>query len=423
MNRDDDHTCPGLAENPIFARPIPRSSDPTLLPSILPAGVAEDTFASAGRDAGADAIRGMLVQSMFPASIPSKHKRRFDLYVTMSVLQKAIRLGEYQLAASAAEQMVYAGQSSALWRRLRTIAVEDVGLGDINVMAFVLWLAARADLRDGFGSLPLARLVIGLMCRAVKSRDMADIAYWANLPGSIDHLMPGFGDARSSELVTIASDEGQAFQTRHAAARALFPARFGMVQPWKRRSPKDRTALYEALGTPYSLSWAIERDIAFGGDVLTSTGPIAWALLQSSQTISAGFDPFEPAGTELIGGVLASSFDRHTRLGKAVLSKMLREHHPWADFFARHKQASAMDCVMRGLFYIEGGVLRPRLSYDHSEELYWAILQAKLASTGITSMDDGGYELLDLVLAVLPEINQRRRRSVADTTPSERTSL
>ena len=424
MNRDDDQTCPGLAGNSIFARPISRSSDPTLLPSVLPAGVAEDTFASTSRGAGADAVRGLLeVQSAWPPSVSFRHLRRFDLYVTMSAFQKAIRLGEFQLAARAAGQMALEGQSSALWRRLRTIAVEDVGLGDINVMAFVLWLAARDDFRESFGSLPLARLVIGLMCRAVKSRDMADIAYWATLPGSIDHLMPSFGDARSSELVTIASDERQAFQTRHAAARALFPTRFGMVQPWKRRSPKDRTALYEALGTPYSLSWALERDIAFGGDVLTSAGPIAWALLQSSLTITAGADPFEPVRTELIDGVLASSFDRHTRLGKAVLSKMLREHQPWADFFARHKEASAMDCVMRGLFYTEGGLLRPRLSYDRSDELYWTILQAKLASTGIASMDEGGWELLDLVRAALPEINQRRRRAVTDRTPSERTSL
>ncbi len=340
-------------------------------------------------------------------------QRPGDIYVTMSTLQKAVRLGEYELAISAGQAMIGGGQSSALWRRLRTIAVEDVGLGDIDVVAFVVWLAGRPDLRDEFGSLQLAGLAIGLMCRAVKSRDMADIAYWSSLPGSIDHLMPGFGSARASELVVIASDERQPFQTRHAAARALFPARFGNIQPWRRRLPTDRMALYEALSLPPALAFAIERDVAFGGDVLTSAGPIAWALMRSSPTISAETDPFEPTGTELINGVLASSFDRHTRLGRSVLARMLRDHQPWVEFFARYKRAKPLDCVMRALFYLEGGILRPRLSYDRSTELYWSILQAKFASTGIASMDDGGCELLELVGEALPEINARRRRSVA----------
>ena len=301
--------------------------------------------------------------------------------------------------------------------------MEDVGLGDIDATSFVLWLAGRADLRDEFGSLELADLAIVLMCRAVKSRDMADIAYWATLPGSIDQLMPGFGSARATELVAIASDERQSFQIRHAAARALFPARFGTVRPWKRRLSKDRATLYEAIRLPQAVAFTIERDVAFGGDVLTSTGPIVWALLKSSITISAGADPFEPAGTESINGVLASSFDRHTRLGRSVLAKMLREHQPWVEFFARHKQAKPLDCVMRALFYLEGGILRPRLSYDRSTELYWTILQAKFASTGIASMDDGGCELLELVGEALPEINARRRRSVALAINQQRTGV
>ena len=102
-----------------------------------------------------------------------------NIYVMMSFLQKAVRLGEIDLAEDACTWMVNRGHGAAGWKRLRTIAVEDVGLGDIGVMALVLWLAGRPDLHAEIGSLKLASLASALMCQAVKSRDMVDIAYWA----------------------------------------------------------------------------------------------------------------------------------------------------------------------------------------------------------------------------------------------------
>ena len=75
---------------------------------------------------------------------------------------------------------------------------------------------------------------------------------------------------------------------------------------------------------------------------------------------------------------------------------------------------------MRALFYTEGGVLRPRLSYERSDELYWAILKAKFASTGIASMQQGGWELLELLREALREINERRRQAVETASNSDR---
>lgn len=413
MRRHYARQCPELAESSIFTNPIASSlAVPTLPPSVIESDLAQAIIGLSHEDV-IDFLSEMpLDRDGEPEGEASARFRHGDLYVAMSALQKAIRLGKPDLANAACSWMVGNGHGAACWRRLRTIAVEDIGVADPQLMLVVLWLAERRSLHASFGDARFARLVISPMCAAVKSRDMADIATWATLPGSIDHLMPGFGRARASELVAIVSDERQSFQTRHAAARALFPARFGAVQPWKRRAPTDRTALCEALGLPPALAIAIERDVAFGGDVLTSAGPIAWVLLKSSQTISTGPDSFEPAGTELIKGVLASSFDRHTRLGRAVLAKMLRDHQPWVDFFDRHKLAGPMECVMRALFYLEGGILRPRLSYDRSSELYWSILQAKFATTGIASLDEDGWELLELVREAMPEINARRQCAV-----------
>ena len=421
MTRNHTYHFPNLAKNSIFARPITSSPVTTTLPPSVVRSDLTEVLVTSSDDAVSDVLGGVLLNvELQPVEEAAARFHHDNLYVAMSALQKTIRLGEFELAYAACSWMLNNGHGVACWRRLRTIAVEDIGAADPPLVVLVLWLAEKLSLRANHRPGGFESLVISLMCQAVKSRDMADIAYWATLLGSIEHLMADFSGARSSELSAIASDKGQTFQIRHAAARALFPARFGALQPWKRRLPIDRAALYEALGMPPALAVAIERDVAFGGDVLTSAGPIAWALLKSSHTISAGPDPLEPAKTEpLINGVLASSFDRHTRLGRSVLATMLRTYRPWVEFFSRHKRATPLDCVMRGLFYIEGGILRPRLSYDLSDELYWAILQAKFASTGVPSMEEGGWELLDLVREALPEINTRRRH-VAGGPPDQR---
>ena len=149
--------------------------------------------------------------------------RGIDLYVAMSALQKAIRVGNSILAIRAGQWMIERGFVAALWTRLRTIAVEDIGLGDPEVAAFVVWLAGNKDLRAEIGDLATAVCAINCTAKAVKSRDMTDLAYWSGLPGSIDHLMPMFCQARNAELVLIASDPAETLRTRHAAARALFP--------------------------------------------------------------------------------------------------------------------------------------------------------------------------------------------------------
>lgn len=68
---------------------------------------------------------------------------------------------------------------------------------------------------------------------------------------------------------------------------------------------------------------------------------------------------------------------------------------------------------MRAIFYVEGGVLYPLQVHDYSDRLYWNILEAKLATTGIASMSYGGSELLSLARDGLPTLNQRRRITVA----------
>jgi hypothetical protein len=336
-----------------------------------------------------------------------------DMYAAMSALQKAVRLGNLPLAVAASRSVIEGGNIAANWRRIRTIAVEDIGVGDPEVTAFVLWLAWQKDLHKELGDLRLSALALRFLGAATKSRDMSDVAFWATLPGAVDYLMDAFGEMDSDRLVAIASSSAETFGVRHAAARALFPVRFEGASRWRRRRPEDRAPLYEALGLPPALVFTIEADVAFGGDVLTSAGPLVWALMSQSPTVGTGADPLDPGDFEMVHGVLGSTFDRHTRVGHRVLGTMLKEHPPWVDFFQAHPQARPKDCILRAVFYAEGGVLRPRLTFEGSDDLYWSILEAKFATTGIPTLESGVTELLRITHEALPVLNERRRQALS----------
>jgi hypothetical protein len=92
---------------------------------------------------------------------------------------------------------------------------------------------------------------------------------------------------------------------------------------------------------------------------------------------------------------------------------MLKEHPPWVDFFQAHPQARPKDCILRAVFYAEGGVLRPRLTFEGSDDLYWSILEAKFATTGIPTLESGVTELLRITHEALPVLNERRRQALS----------
>jgi replication-associated recombination protein RarA len=94
-----------------------------------------------------------------------------------SALQKAIRRGEEELALFFASELDLAGYGGYVWKRLRIIASEDVGLADPQAVLLVRtlyenWLDQREADRDRWS--PASRLflvnAVLALARAKKSR-------------------------------------------------------------------------------------------------------------------------------------------------------------------------------------------------------------------------------------------------------------
>ena len=117
---------------------------------------------------------------------PTTTKQGYDLYEVASAFQKAIRRGDEETAMFFAVELYNTGFDEYLWKRIRIITSEDIGLAEPALPASIYALyqnyvdqKKRKDAKHPSERLFLTHAVL-LLCRAKKSRlvDWTNIAFW-----------------------------------------------------------------------------------------------------------------------------------------------------------------------------------------------------------------------------------------------------
>lgn len=113
---------------------------------------------------------------------------RYDFFEVASTIQKAIRRGDEDTAMYFAVEMHKSNFGEYLWKRLKIIASEDVGLAEPSISANIHALyenykeqLKKKDEKNQPERLFLTHAIL-LLCRAKKSRlvDWTLINYWEN---------------------------------------------------------------------------------------------------------------------------------------------------------------------------------------------------------------------------------------------------
>lgn len=98
-----------------------------------------------------------------------------DRWLATSLLQKSIRRAKPDLAWLAASYLLE-NHPAYFWRRLPIIAMEDIGVGDLDVTMMSILAGTDANLRVELGGCILtATALIELMCAATKDRSTDDL--------------------------------------------------------------------------------------------------------------------------------------------------------------------------------------------------------------------------------------------------------
>jgi hypothetical protein len=335
-----------------------------------------------------------------------------DRWIALSSLQKSIRRGAIAPATAAAE--VLWTEPSRLLDRLLVIGLEDIGVGDPEVLREVIELTTdrtwRRKLPDKGREITLG--LVARMCTATKSRFADEIL-------AIAQREPAFGPARTE--LGLASNEQLAdciATSDDIGVRSLAywflagTARYPMDDVPRRQG--DLGAVWEAarkLGVPADLSHLLDRAARRMPWPLAVLLPLAYV----SKTNGIPIQLVQDAPFETWCGVPLYALDQFTRRGLAAIGHWLAGCRELQEILRAAAPRPAWSKIIRyAVFAVESQVCDRHLMWPEQRDVLRRSMRAELIGRGLAA------EYMDPLLACatvnLPALNERRRE-VMDEVP------
>lgn len=306
-----------------------------------------------------------------PPALTSRLKDPNSRWKVASALQKAIRRGEVPTALRMAHALID-GDGEYFWRRLPVIAMEDISLGDLYLVAQTVSISTKKKRRQDLGGdQKVGLFLVERLARALKCRFCPDATGpldWTKTHGYVDELA-WMVKQRSEELAKLALNRQAPFRTRGLALWLLggtekFKAQMLPLRPGKLELLKSTIA---QMGHPPLLKFLFDRFCWTRGEVMTLMLVLGWEMLLASETVwHRGADiPDAP----LVSGVPSYAYDRHTQDGKRAIAYFTKACDPVRAFFDARPKLDRVDVAGIAVFYAEGGVLDRQIDFDGLLEL------------------------------------------------------
>ncbi len=319
-----------------------------------------------------------------------------------ALLQKSIRRGEENFALRAAASLLKISPDR-LWRRCGGIAAEDVGLGDINVVANVSVGLSGKRLRSSLGGeWRIASFIVSQMAMATKCRASDDLLMCAERHPSLAYARREFAMLSTRQLLGIVTGSASLPERGLALWYALGTGH--RPSPWLRPRRGEPGVVFEALceaGLPHSV-------VEIGRELFRRTaeplGPFLslLALQRQVETATIADDDIPPV--VMIGELPSWTFDRYSREGLACLQVFLRGDSETARWVRSHVPATKrVDFVGDVLFRVEGQITRQRLHWGTANELQ-RVVDLECAGHGCAD----ATEIIALMKADIPALNDVR---------------
>jgi hypothetical protein len=289
-----------------------------------------------------------------------------DRWIARSCLQKAVRRAEPELAQRALANL-FDHDSRAVWRHLSIIALEDVGVANVDVLARIVAAQRDRKWREQMGGdwAVIAELV-RQMATSTHCQATCDVLLRVmNDPG----LAEAKADALEQEpgaLAAVIGDGDHLAECRGIAAMAMA----GCLADGQHT--KDPSCVFDVLAdggasghvvATCRIAWKISRN------PMALLLPIVWQECMKADDPRCSDDTLPPL--QLIGGVPGYALDQFTRTGNRVSRAYLAE-----DDELRHLLEAARICkgshsrtLGDVLFLIEGGLVRHRMIWAEAERL------------------------------------------------------
>lgn len=363
---------------------------------------------SSTRELEALLINNWVRQMSGDFAVPPRKPLPPDRWLLGSALQKAIRRG-LGVEALQVAQALHQTDAMYAWRRLRVIALEDVGLRDIETVATLLAVAGKQQLRQGLGDERLYLSFVRALAMAPKDRTACDLLCWIELSPDVVSYRRGLLESPERWEPLALDDEAPIWQ-RAVALQLIAGLTVRTRAGYRTLSRADAQAWHRVIN---ALSLhplvALATRKGAGTESLNVALPFAYRLYQQAN--------MRPPRTGLldspprIGGLLAPAYDMHTRAGLQALRLFLKSE---PTFRQQLLEAGATDQVRALgflLFQVEGGLL-DRYE-DYAQQVRVEAERAELAHYGVQG-DAITAALRAGLREQLPALHDARRVSWSD---------
>lgn len=324
--------------------------------------------------------------------------------LAVALLQKSIRRGRVDLALAAANALQRVAPER-LWRRLSIIAVEDVGLGDLD--AVYMTIAASSQWRRlarRFGDKRLVNLVVSRLASAAKCRASDDLHVASADCPAWDRVHLELVGLPLGDLLGVVASDGP-IERRAIALRLAMGAE--TLTGRARRGHRHSEAVFDAMceaGFPHTLVEISRAAYRQTGEVIAALLPLLHREFDCSeaQLVSDSFLP-----ETIIGGIPSWAIDGFSREGRRALVRFLTTDCATARWLRANVPPDGRLSVLRhAQFRCEAGQVKVRLVWPTGQNLR---RQADLESWPFPPED--AATLLALMRADIGILNQVRAAS------------
>ena len=339
------------------------------------------------------------------ASAPRPRPLSIDPWVASSLLQKAIRRGEVDLAERAAFTLSrHRGQG--IWRRLIAIAFEDVGVGSVDalVQTTTACTSAAWRLRAGGDELAL-RIVVRLLAEAPKDRSPDHLICAAHDHPTLEEDRREVGAMSLAQRIKCVAETTSSLPKRAIAAWYASGVEWGKERRIGRGDLPALMGAFRDLGAPSDLVSATHMAAMRTREPIVVMTPLIWLASEKAGGHLVVDCPVPPV--TMIGGVPVYALDKHTALGKAAIRRFARECPPVRNTLAAHvPDYRANDAACMAAFYADATPVARRFDWQGSADLERLGTENDMLKVGVRSQ--GVWSVLEVVRDNLEELNAIR---------------
>jgi hypothetical protein len=312
--------------------------------------------------------RELLADKIFAYREPKPSPLKISPWLAMSLLQKAIRRGESELAQQAAATLLLIAPER-LWRRCGAAAFEEIGIADLETVSLVTAALAGKRYRATVGGeWKVASFIVDQMTEASKCRAADDLLLTADSHPHYQRARADLANKTTAELIRIATSEA-ALPVRALAAWYAVGTHPRQTKHLSAR-PGEPAALFDGLceaGLPHTAVEIAREGYRKIGEPLC---PFVALLcpLASVETSSIQDDDMPPA--IMVGEVPGYAYDLYSREGRVALQSFLQRDCGTARSVRNHVPAGQrVNFLGTVVFRVEGGLVRQRARWPIGDEL------------------------------------------------------